>query len=335
MRPGKYPQLTDGAWLHNQYVVQQKSTVQIAAEVGCTSHLVGYRLQQHEIPKRQRGGGAITQWSPKQCVRCEKQFTPNGPASKFCPECRHRRPARVQSKPCAQCRNPFKPGSPTAKYCSRECLNASKRYGRPPRLCERCGTEFQPSGPAARYCSGECRSGTRACEHCGKVFGLMMPERAEDRAGGWTAYKRRFCSDECRVAWRSVNLAHRAINSEGYVTMVAPPTEHEDVRDGGYARVNLGTGRYGRGRMLKHRYVMEEHLGRKLLADETVHHISGDKLDNDISNLELWSGKHPKGQRATDLVEYAVEILERYAPKRLARRKTAPAAADGDMTALF
>jgi hypothetical protein len=197
----------------------------------------------------------------------------------------------------------------------------------------------------------------------------MVPEHADDRTGTWTAYQRRFCSDECRKAWRSANMAHRALTSEGYVEISVPPTLHRDVNDSGYTRINLGTGRFGRGRMLEHRWVMEQRLGRKLLADETVHHGPRGKLDNDrcpqcpadtlpprvvkeagqerlhceacgwqsnyAPNLELWSGRHPKGQRVADLIEYAAEILSLYAPQKLARRKIAQPAADGDMTALF
>jgi hypothetical protein len=66
--------------------------------------------------------------------------------------------------------------------------------------------------------------------------------------------------------------------------------------------------------ILEHREIMESHINRKLLPTETVHHKNGNKLDNRIENLELWNSSHPPGQRASDLLEWAKEIIFVYEP---------------------
>jgi hypothetical protein len=76
----------------------------------------------------------------------------------------------------------------------------------------------------------------------------------------------------------------------------------------GYRRMPTGTKKG----ILEHRLVMEQAIGRPLRPEETVHHKNGDRLDNRIENLELWASAHAPGQRVSDLVSWAHQIIARY-----------------------
>jgi hypothetical protein len=74
--------------------------------------------------------------------------------------------------------------------------------------------------------------------------------------------------------------------------------EHDDLPPGetrksdGYIQIHLPGGQ----KTYKHRLVMEQHLGRPLRPDELVHHIDGNKENNDLSNLQLLHiGEHHPG----------------------------------------
>lgn len=133
----------------------------------------------------------------------------------------------------------------------------------------------------------------RACVTCGQpaMHGHNSSEYCETHA--WDDVLRRYLAGE-----------HPGIVNDGYVYLA--------VR---------------KKRRAAHRMVMERLLGRPLEPHETPHHVNGQRADNRTNgplvnfrsgNLELWSSWQPSGQRVSDKVAYAVELLREYAPHLLA-----------------
>lgn len=132
----QFPQLGDADWLRRQYIKRERSAIEIAEELGCTPSAVRYALRYADIKMRGRHSG---RWNPKRCERCGQQFTPSGPAQRFCSwRC------RCGTAKCQWCEQDFQlraregenrgktKGVYTPKFCSVPCRRAwqSEHQGR-------------------------------------------------------------------------------------------------------------------------------------------------------------------------------------------------------------
>lgn len=104
------------------------------------------------------------------------------------------------------------------------------------------------------------------------------------------------------AATRKESKSHRwkggTILSNGYVLVL--DKKHPNANGRGYVREHVKT--------------MAGVLGRPLESNESVHHIDGNKANNNASNLELWCSSHPSGQRVEDLVSFAWKVIQKYDP---------------------
>jgi hypothetical protein len=87
-----------------------------------------------------------------------------------------------------------------------------------------------------------------------------------------------YCSEKLERSFQAVHKMAQKLN-------LKPNWKHWSIDSLGYKVLTHDKDN----KIHEHRYVMESFLGRKLSSDEIIHHKDKNKLNNDISNLEIVS----------------------------------------------
>lgn len=151
--------------------------------------------------------------------------------------------------------------------------------------CANCGKQFNVTPTEFRtrtHCSRECQSQARGpvrkqCFWCNASITVIRKKLKEHN----------FCSHDC---WSRFRFSDRTLHPRY--------TGGRGVGRDGYIRVHVE----GRGRVQEHRLVMEQHLGRRLVESEIVHHKDRNPSNNDINNLELLSASEHAELHANEIV---------------------------------
>ena len=134
--------------------------------------------------------------------------------------------------------------------------------------CSKHYQRWRRHGDPSLHYPGVRRSIESACTVCGVLF-KIEPNQIERGEG-------KYCSRKCH---------HEAMR--GRASSTAAPIGSKRLRPDGYVEIKTEQGQ--KHWSLEHRHVMETHLGRILDTGEHVHHLNGNKADNRLENLVVYT----------------------------------------------
>lgn len=130
--------------------------------------------------------------------------------------------------------------------------------------------------------------GVIICNTCGKVVKTSIKR---------DLWRKKYCSVYCRrkalkqsgklttkgIIWTEEVKKKMSRSKVGMYEGKNNPNWKGGIQHGNYVYKSIGVNM----RQPLHRYLMEKLLGRKLRDGEVIHHIDGDKYNNNLSNLFL------------------------------------------------
>lgn len=136
--------------------------------------------------------------------------------------------------------------------------------------------------------------------YCGKEFRTYPSKVAIGRG--------KYCSTRCSLVKTNEALSKNDASrwEKGRATWNRKPFIFTRSRKGGkmYKLLYLPDhpNASKKGYIREHRFVMEQKIGRTLLANEVVHHLDRNTLNNDVHNLELLTAKEHSRLHVGDTV---------------------------------
>jgi len=88
------------------------------------------------------------------------------------------------------------------------------------------------------------------------------------------------------------------------------------VSEAGYKRIKA----FGKRAYMEHRFIMEQHLGRRLLKSEIVHHKNQNRLDNRLKNLQVMTIGEHTAHHLTGVFDPFIKCSIEKCNKRMAAR---------------